>query len=89
MTDLARERVDEVLPRHAVVRLPLLRRLRDAARRFNPFDLASLVLLAVLFVLVATTFRDYAITNDEWIQHRYGELIVAYYRSGFADRSVF
>lgn len=53
------------------------------------YDLASLVLLAVLAILVLTTFRDYAITNDEWIQHRYGELIVAYYRTGFADRSLF
>lgn len=53
------------------------------------YDLASLALLAVLAILVLTTFRGYAVTNDEWIQHRYGELIVAYYRSGFADRSLF
>lgn len=89
MTDLARERVDEALPRHAVVPLPLLKRVSRMVRRRDPFDLASIILLAVLFVFVVTTFRDYAITNDEWIQHRYGELIVAYYRSGFSDGSVF
>ena len=35
------------------------------------------------------TFGDYAISNDEAVQQRYGELIVAYYRSGFTDRSLF
>jgi len=53
------------------------------------FDIGSIVLLAALSILVLATFRDYAITNDEWVQQRYGELIVAYYTSGFADRSVF
>lgn len=52
-------------------------------------DLGSVALIALLAILVLATFRDYAITNDEWIQHRYGELIIAYYKSGFADRSVF
>ncbi len=33
--------------------------------------------------------HDYAISNDEGVQHHYGELIIAYYRSGFADQSVF
>jgi hypothetical protein len=53
------------------------------------FDLGSIALLGTLTILVLATFRDYAITNDEWIQHRYGELIIEYYKSGFADRSVF
>ena len=43
----------------------------------------------MLVVLVAFTFRDYAISNDEEVQQQYGELIVAYYASGFADQSVF
>ena len=90
MTDLARERVDEVAPHLAgVTEAPWIARLIRPIRRLDPFDLASLVLLAVLFALVVATFRDYAVTNDEWIQHRYGELIVAYYRSGFTDRAVF
>ena len=42
-----------------------------------------------LFVLVSATFREYAVSNDEGLQHHYGELIVAYYTSGFADKSVF
>ena len=52
-------------------------------------DLAFAVLMAVLFVLVAATFREYAVSNDEGLQHHYGELIIAYYKSGFTDRSVF
>ena len=35
------------------------------------------------------TFRDYAISNDEGVQHHYGELILDYYASGFKDHSVF
>ena len=90
MTDLAREQVDDVTPpRVGVTDSPWIARLIRTAARLDPFDAASLALLAVLFVLVLVTFRDYAITNDEWIQHRYGELIVAYYKSGFTDRSVF
>ena len=50
-------------------------------------DRLSVVLLIVLSGLVVLTFRDYAITNDEWVQHRYGELILAYYSSGLTDRS--
>jgi Dolichyl-phosphate-mannose-protein mannosyltransferase len=53
------------------------------------FDLAAALLLAALLVLVLSTFREYAVSNDEGLQHHYGELIIAYYKSGFADRSVF
>ena len=65
-------------------------------RQFGPslckiksFDLAFAGLLLALLVLVALTFRQYAVSNDEGVQQHYGELIIAYYRSGFSDRSVF
>ncbi|WP_424603186.1 hypothetical protein [Bradyrhizobium sp.] len=57
--------------------------------RFNVHDIATVVLLAALVVIALCTFKDYAISNDEGVQHRYGELIIAYYTSGFADQSVF
>src|ERR1700682_6104540 len=62
-------------------------RLRLAKR--DPFDLASMLLLAALVIAVALVFRDYAISNDEEVQHHYGEMILAYYASGFTDTSLF
>lgn len=53
------------------------------------FRQACSILLAGLVVLVLLTFRDYGISNDEEVQHRYGELIVAYYTSGFSERALF
>ncbi|HVZ51257.1 MAG TPA: glycosyltransferase family 39 protein [Pseudolabrys sp.] len=53
------------------------------------YDLAVWALLATLIVLVCATYSSYAISNDEEVQQRYGELIVAYYTSGFTDRSLF
>jgi hypothetical protein len=55
----------------------------------DPFDLAFALLLAVLLALVLATFKEYAVSNDEGLQHHYGELILAWYRSGFTDKSVF
>ena len=57
--------------------------------RIDAYDIATAVLLAALVVIALCTFKDYAISNDEDVQHRYGELIIAYYTSGFKDLSVF
>jgi hypothetical protein len=57
--------------------------------RFNACDVATGVLIAALTVIALCTFKDYAISNDEGVQHRYGELIIAYYASGFKDQSLF
>ena len=57
--------------------------------RHDPFDVAGWLLLAVLLTVALLTFRDYAISNDEEVQHRYGELILSYYASGLTDRAVF
>ncbi len=66
-----------------------LPRRRISQHSTDPFDLAAVLLLAGLFVLVLATFKQYAVSNDEGLQHHYGELIIAYYKSGFRDRSVF
>ena len=55
----------------------------------EPWDIATALLLAVLAVAVACTFRQYSISNDEGVQQRYGELILAYYASGLHDRALF
>jgi hypothetical protein len=65
--------------------LALLRRLARA----DKFDLAAALLFAALMALVFLTFKDYAISNDEEVQQRYGEMIVAYYATGFADQALF
>jgi len=57
--------------------------------RVDCHDLAAGLLFAALTVVLAYTFRDYALSNDEEVQQRYGELIVAYYATGFADQAVF
>jgi hypothetical protein len=68
---------------------PLRRHRRSAPVAIDLFDLTSALLLAALLALVLATFTEYAVSNDEGVQHHYGELIIAYYKSGFADRSVF
>jgi hypothetical protein len=55
----------------------------------NACDLLTCALLAALVVAALLTFKDYAISNDEGVQHHYGELIIAYYRSGFTVRDLF
>lgn len=62
-------------------------RLRLAA--CDRYDVAAVALLAALVVLAFTTYDSYAISNDEEVQQHYGELIVAYYLSGFTDQALF
>ncbi|WP_246666637.1 glycosyltransferase family 39 protein [Bradyrhizobium guangdongense] len=57
--------------------------------RYDASDIATILLIAALAILALCTFKDYAISNDEGVQHRYAELIVAYYASGFTDQSLF
>ncbi|WP_128089712.1 hypothetical protein [Bradyrhizobium viridifuturi] len=64
------------------------RAMRSIAR-FDIYDIATGALLATLVLAVWLTFRDYAISNDEGVQHHYGELIISYYQSAFKDRDVF
>ena len=65
------------------------RKATQRIRRFDVYDVATTAFIAALVVIALCTFRDYAISNDEDVQHRYGELIVAYYASGFTDQSLF
>jgi hypothetical protein len=67
----------------------LRRGVRARLARADRYDAVAAVLFGALLVLVALTFPDYAISNDEEVQQRYAELIVAYYQSGFVDQSVF
>lgn len=64
-------------------------RLISWVRRFDTYDFATLVLVAGLVVIALCTYKDYAISNDEGVQHHYGELIIAYYTSGFRNQGAF
>src|SRR5580658_5671878 len=66
-------------------------RLRAGGRlaRVNAYDFAAGLVFVTLIGLVAFTFGDYGISNDEEVQQRYGELIVRYYASGLTDQTVF
>ncbi len=67
----------------------LRRYLPSRIARSDSFDLLVMLLLLALVVLVFLTFQDYAISNDEEVQQRYGELIIAYFLSGLTDQAVF
>ena len=64
-------------------------RLRSRIAACDHYDLAGAALLVVLLALVLATYNSYAISNDEELQQRYGELIISYYASGFSDRQLF
>ena len=71
----------------------VLSRAADAAlsawRSTTLTRLASLAVFAALIAFVVLTFRDYGISNDEPVQHTYGQLLWAWYESGFADDRAF
>src|SRR5262245_3308322 len=50
--------------------------------------LSAAVMIAVA-VMAFATFRDYGISWDEELHVPYGRKLIAYYMSGFADRSAF
>jgi Dolichyl-phosphate-mannose-protein mannosyltransferase len=89
---LGGERIPGIAEQASPFRSPWTSRWNKTIRwiaRNDACDIATLVLIAALVAVALFTFKDYAISNDEGIQHRYGELIIAYYTSGFADQSVF
>jgi hypothetical protein len=78
----------EPLPGIAEKAAPWSKAVRSIAR-LNACDIANVTLIAALVVIALCTFKDYAISNDEGVQHHYGELIIEYYRSGFKVRDLF
>ena len=63
--------------------------LRKWSRHFGAFDLLTALLIITITSIALWTFRDYAVSNDEGLQHHYGQLILEYYRSGMTDETVF
>ena len=57
-------------------------------QRVGPRGLLVLLCLTYLGVALAT-FRDYGVNPDEGVHIAYGKSVVAWYTSGFTERSVF
>lgn len=55
----------------------------------NLFKKLSYVLFAALAIFILLTFKQYGISNDEQVQHVYGQLLLKFYSSGFSDQSAF
>jgi hypothetical protein len=49
----------------------------------------ALALFSLLAVFILVTFKQYGISNDEQVQHVYGQLLLNFYSTGFADQAAF
>lgn len=54
-----------------------------------PADLLAFAMLTGLSVIAGITFHDYGLNWDDYAHSHYGELLYAYYASGFADKRAF
>jgi hypothetical protein len=52
-------------------------------------DYLAIVALVALAAIAAATFRDYGLGWDDYTHAQYGDLLLALYASGFADRRAF
>jgi len=49
-------------------------------------DRTAVVVLAIVAVIAALTFRDYGLGWDDFTHAQYGDLLLSFYGSGFADK---
>ena len=66
-------------------------RLKSMTQRliYAPADLLALIVLAAITLIACLTFRDYGLGWDDYAHSHYGELLYAYYASGFEDVRAF
>src|SRR6516162_4536069 len=53
------------------------------------FDRLAVAVLVAVAILAIATFRDYGLGWDDFTHSQYGALLVALYKSGFADQRAF
>src|SRR5581483_867659 len=58
----------------------------DAPKRFLLCDWFALGALAVVGLVALATFRDYGLSWDDYTHAEYGDLLLAFYASGFKDQ---
>ena len=49
-------------------------------------DRVAIVVLTVVAVVAALIFRDYGLGWDDFTHAQYGDLLLSFYASGFADK---
>ncbi len=54
-----------------------------------PADMLAFAVLVALSVIAGSTFQDYGLAWDDYAHSHYGELLYAYYASGFTDTRAF
>jgi hypothetical protein len=55
----------------------------------RPADAFAFAVLVALSVIAGITFHDYGLSWDDYLHSHYGELLYAYYASGFTDQRAF
>lgn len=53
------------------------------------FQRLSLALFSIIAIFILVTFKQYGISNDEQVQHVYGQLLLNFYSTGFVDKAAF
>ena len=54
--------------------------------RTRVFDALAVAVLVVVAAIALATFRDYGLSWDDYAHSEYGDLLLAFYASGFADQ---
>ena len=73
---------------HRCIIGPLIIRMRHLMTS-NVYKRLSYALFGALAIFILLTFKQYGISNDEQVQHVYGQLLLKFYSSGFTDQSAF
>lgn len=55
----------------------------------NLYKKLCYALFSALAIFILLTFKQYGISNDEQVQHVYGQLLLKFYSSGLTDQSAF
>lgn len=71
------------------IRLPAMHSPIPARSRFTLSDRIALAVLAALGAVALFTFKDYGLGWDDYAHSQYGEMLYAYYASGFTDIRAF
>src|SRR3954463_7378217 len=75
--------MDVSSPTIAIAAVPADRPARHTAARMA--DRLAWVVLAMLSIIAALTFRDYGLGWDDFTHAQYGDLLLSLYSSGFHD----